>query len=164
MIFFYLSLSTYLIYTLFKYRESLFLLDKNKYVSKKYLKEIKNKKNFINKELIIVILIIIACNFNLKVIEISTIIVYMVLSLLKIKESIAFKKDKKMKPIIALELLLFIILNIWFIIDYRNCHNTKGLIFDNSPIYYIILYLFTYFSYFITLIINIFVRKFDILK
>ena len=164
MIYFYVSLSTYFVYTMLKYRESLFLLNKKKYNSKKYLSEIKKKKYFVNFELIIVLLIIIALNFNLKVIEIATIVSYTILSFMKIRNPVKFKKDKNAIVRIVIVLLLFILLNVWFVMDYRSYHNTNGLIFDNSSIYYIILYLFTYFSYFITLIINIFLRKFDILK
>lgn len=159
MIYFYTSLITYFIYTILKYKESLILLQKNNYDSKKYKKEIKNL--FINKELIIIALIVIALNLDLKSIEISTIIAYTVLAFLKLKEKNKIKLEKKTIARILALLIIFISLNIWFVLDYKSYHNPKGLIFDNSAIYYIILYLYTYISYLITLIINIIVKPID---
>lgn len=161
MIFFYVSLITYFIYTFKKYKNNLKMLQKNKYDNKKILKEIKNKKYFINKELIIILLIIIAVNLDLKTLEISTIVTYTFLSFFSVKENIRIKIEKKIITRIVAETLIFILLNIWFIIDYNNYHRPKGLIFDNSSLYYIILYLYTYLSCFITLIVNILSKPFD---
>ena len=160
MIYFYISLIPYLIYTVFKYKDTLILLQKEKYNTKKYIKKI-NKHQFINKELIIIILIIIATNLDLKTVEISTIITYTILSVIKLREINKLKLEKKLTPRIITLILLFISLNIWFILDYKSYHNPKYLIFDNAPVYYILLYIFTYISYFITLIINIIVKPID---
>lgn len=160
MIFFYVSLITYLIYTALKYIDALLLLQKTKYNTNKYKNSL-NKKLFINKELIIIPLIIIAINLDLKTIEISTIIAYMILSIFKIKETKKIKLEKKLITRIIPLLIIFILLNIWFIIDYKNYHNAKGLIFDNSVVYYIILYIFTYCSYIITLAVNAIVKPID---
>lgn len=160
MIFFYVSLITYIIYTALKYQDALILLQKTKYNTEKYKKSL-NKKLFINKELIIIPLIIIAINLDLKTIEISTIVAYMILSIIKLKEKNKLKIEKKLINRVIPILIIFILLNIWFILDYKSYHNVKGLIFDNSAMYYILLYLFTYSSYIITLIINIIVKPID---
>lgn len=160
MIFFYVSLITYIIYTALKYQDALILLQKTKYNTEKYKKSL-NKKLFINKELIIIPLIIIAINLDLKTIEISTIVAYMILSIIKLKEKNKLKIEKKLITRVIPILIIFILLNIWFILDYKSYHNVKGLIFDNSAMYYILLYLFTYISYIITLIINIIVKPID---
>ena len=160
MIYFYVSLLTYFVYTFLKYKDSFILLQKSNYNSKKYIK-ILNKNNFINKELIIIVLIIISLNLDLKSIEISTIIVYMILSLSKLKEKKKIKINKKIVLRTMSILIIFTLLNIWFIIDYKSYHNAKSLIFENSTLYYIILYIFTYTSYIITLITNILVKPID---
>lgn len=160
MIYFYVSLITYFVYTILKYKDSLVLLQKNKYNTKKYKNKL-NKKLFINRELIIIVLIIIALNLDLKTIEISTIIAYTILSFLKLKEKNNLKMDKKTIARLITLIIIFTIINIWFILDYKSYHNTKGLIFDNSALYYIILYILTYLSYIITLIINILLKPID---
>ena len=160
MIFFYISLITYYIYTILKYKKTLILLQKANYNSKKYKKSL-NKSLFINKELIIIILIIIALNFDIKTIEISTILVYTLLELTKTKDKTKLKKENKIIIRIIPLVIIYILLNVWFILDYKSFHETKGLIFDNSAIYYIILYIFTYISYLVTLIINNVVKPLD---
>ncbi|MBR2708191.1 MAG: hypothetical protein IKE90_02010 [Bacilli bacterium] len=160
MIFFYISLITYYIYTILKYKKTLILLQEANYNSKKYKKSL-NKSLFINKELIIIILIIIALNFDIKTIEISTILVYTLLELTKTKDKTKLKKENKIIIRIIPLVIIYILLNVWFILDYKSFHETKGLIFDNSAIYYIILYIFTYISYLVTLIINNVVKPLD---
>ena len=85
----------------------------------------------------------------------------MILSLIKLKEKNKIKINKKTIIRIIPILIIFTLLNIWFIIDYKSYHNAKSLIFENSTLYYIILYIFTYISYIITLIINILVKPID---
>lgn len=160
MIFFYISLITYYIYTILKYKKTLILLQEANYNSKKYKKSL-NKSLFINKELIIIILIIIALNFDIKTIEISTILVYTLLELTKEKDKTILKRENKIIIRIIPLVIIYILLNVWFILDYKSFHETKGLIFDNSAIYYIILYIFTYISYLVTLIINNVVKPLD---
>lgn len=160
MIYFYISLLTYYVYSFLKYKESFKLLQKSNYDSKKYLKKL-DKKIFLNIEIIIIILIVISINLDLKSIEISTIIVYMILSLIKLKEKNQLKIEKKAIIRSVALLIIYTLLNIWFILDYKSYHDTKGLILDNSAIYYIILYIFTYTSYIITLIINIIIKPID---
>ena len=153
MIYFYISLLTYIFYTGIKYKESLYLLSKKKYNNKEYFYEVKKTKYFFTEELLIIPLIIIALNLDLKTIEISTLTVYTFLSLKNIKK-IKTKIQKKTITRIIILIIIQILLNIWFIKDYNSYHNPKGLIFDNTSLYYIILYLFTYFSNYVTLIIN----------
>ncbi|MBR3198421.1 MAG: hypothetical protein IKG27_00215 [Bacilli bacterium] len=163
MIFFYISLLTYVCYCAIKYRESIHHLEKVKYDSKKYLKYIKenSKSIFINPELIITILIIIAFYFNIKVIGISTLIVYTLLFLYKLKtDNKKLKMTKQTKTRIISIIIIYLILNIWFCFDYNSYHSAS-IIFDNTPLYYIILYIITYLSYIVTYAINIIVKPID---
>ncbi len=163
MIFFYVSLLTYACYCIIKYRESLHSLEKAKYDNAKYKKSIsKDLKNiFINPELVIAVLIIIAVNFDVKVIGISTLIVYMFLFLYKLKtNNQELKITKQTKTRIIGIVLIYLILNVWFCLDYISYHKAS-IIFDNTPLYYIILYIITYLSYIVTYIINIIVKLFD---
>ena len=161
MIYFYLSLLTYFFYSIIKYKNALILLKEKKYNTKEYLKEIKKRKYYINKETIIILLIIIAVNLDLKTIEITTILIYMLLSLQSLNNQKKLLLDNKIKTRIIILLITFIVLNIWFILDYKSYHPKKGIIFDNSPLYYIVLYLYTYISHYITLIINIISKPID---
>ena len=87
MIFFYISLSTYLCFNIIKYKKIFSILQKNKYSLKSYSKWLGQnlKEIFANKELLSIILIIIACNFDLKVIGVSTVILYTIFFLVDYK-------------------------------------------------------------------------------
>ena len=164
MIFFYISLITYLSYTILKYRSLLILLEDENFNDLKYNKKIlKNKKRlFLGPELFIsLILIVISLTFNIMVIEICVILAYMILFLYALKS----KKDKlkiTKKHIIRIILLtlIYLLLNVWFCLDYASYHNPNGLIFENSPLYYIILIAISYLSPYILLIANIVTKAF----
>ena len=162
MIFFYISLSTYICFNIIKYKNNLYTLQKNKYDIKKYGQWIfKNyKQTFLNKELLSIVLIIIAFNFNLKIIGVSTVIFYTIMFLLDYKKKVKLKIDKPMINKIVLLILVFIGLNIWFILDYISYHYAD-IIFDNTAFYYIILVLFSYFSHFVVWLINLITKPFD---
>ena len=163
MIYFYISLLTYMCFCIIKYRDALHYLEKAKYDSSKYIKEIKKDFNkiFINPELVILILIIIALNCDIKVLGISTIIIYMFLFLYKLKTNNQdLKITKKTKTRIIGILLIYLALNIWFCIDYNDYHSAE-IIFDNTALYYIILNIITYMSHIVTYIVNIVVKPFD---
>ena len=93
MIFFYISLSTYLCFNIIKYKQILYHLKENKYNIKSYTKWLKKhiKEIFVNKEMLSIIAIIIALNFDLKVIGVTIVILYTVLFLLN------YKKTNKLK-------------------------------------------------------------------
>lgn len=162
MIFFYISLSTYICFNIIKYKNNLYTLQKNKYDIKKYGQWIfKNyKQTFLNKELLSIVLIIIAFNFNLKIIGVSTVIFYTIMFLLDYKKKVKLKIDKPMINKIVLSILVFIGLNIWFILDYISYHYAD-IIFDNTAFYYIILVLFSYFSHFVVWLINLITKPLD---
>ncbi len=162
MIFFYISLSTYICFNIIKYKNNLYTLQKNKYDIKKYGQWIfKNyKQTFLNKELLSIVLIIIAFNFNLKIIGVSTVIFYTIMFLLDYKKKVKLKIDKPMINKIVLLILVFIGLNIWFILDYISYHYAD-IIFDNTAFYYIILVLFSYFSHFVVWLINLITKPLD---
>ncbi len=163
MIYFYVSLSTYICFCIIKYRESLHYLQKDKYDTKKYGNRIsKDFKNiFITPELLSLVLIIVSLNFNIKVLGICTIIIYMLLFLYKLKnKNKDLKIDKKIKLRIVITLLIYVILNIWFCIDYKLRHGA-GIIFDNTALYYIILIIVTYLSYIVIYIVNLIGKPVD---
>lgn len=162
MIFFYISLSTYIFYSMIKYRKTLSSLQECKYNIKKYSKWIfKNYKQvFLNKELLSIILLIITLKFNLKVIGVSTVVFYTLMFLLEYKKKINLKVDKQMMIRIVITLLIFLGVNIWFIVDYLSYHYAD-IIFDNTAFYYIVLILMSYFSYFVVWISNIIATPFD---
>ena len=162
MIFFYISLSTYICFNIIKYKKILSILEKNKYNFKSYNKWISKhaKEIFVNKELLSIILIIIAFNFDLKIIGVSTVILYTILFLLNYKEKHKITVNKKLITRIIILLLMYIGLNIWFILDYMSYHYAD-IIFDNTPFYYIILILMSYFSYLVVWLANLIVRPFD---
>ena len=163
MIYFYVSLITYIFYSIIKYRSTFYNLKKAKYNSKKYMQMIlKNlKKEYLNIELIQLTLIIIALFANIKIIEIFTIIIYTLLFLYELKtNNKEIKKDKKLITRTVIIIIFYILLNIWFYIDYSSYH-TSGLIFDNTPLYYIILIIIANLTCFITYIVNIISKPFD---
>lgn len=163
MIYFYISLVTYLFYTVIKYRETLLCLKQSKYDTKKYREKVFQNfsKFFITPELLILVLIFICLNFDLKVIEISTVIIYMILFLYKLKKQDKnFKVENKLILRSIITIIIYIGLNIWFYIDYKAYHSAQ-IIFDNTPLYYIILYVTTYLSYFVIWIVNIISKPFD---
>ncbi len=163
MIYFYVSLMTYMCYCIIKYRESLYYLEKSKYDNKKYGQIISKNisKILINPELLFIILIIIAFNLDIKVLEISTIITYMILFIYKLKTNNKDLKITKQTTIRVIGILtIYLLLNIWFCIDYNHYHSAE-IIFDNTPLYYIILYIVTYLSYFIVYIINMLLKPID---
>lgn len=162
MIFFYISLSTYICFNIIKFKKSLFYLQKNKYSIKDYGKWIFNnyKETLLNKELLAIILIIICFKFNLKVIGVSTVVFYMIIFLLDFKKKNKLKINKQMISRIIILALIFIGLNIWFILDYISYHYAD-IIFDNTALYYIILIAVSYFSYFVVWIANLIAKPFD---
>lgn len=159
MIYFYISIITYLCYCIIKYRESLYYLAKDKYDNKKYIKRIiKDYKTiFVTPELLSLGLILLSLFNNIKVLEICMLITYTVLFLYKLKTN--NKKIKKEKRLIIrsiIILIIYLLLNSWFYID--NKFN-----YDNniSSLYYIILIIITYLSYFVVYIANIITKPLD---
>lgn len=162
MIFFYISLSTYICFSIIKYKQALNILQKNKYNIKNYGKWIfKNYKQvFLNKELLSILLIIVSLNFNIKIIGICTVIFYTLMFLLDFKKVNKLKIDNQIIYRIITIVLIYLALNIWFILDYISYHNAD-IIFDNTAFYYIILFVVSYFSYFILWIANVLAKPFD---
>ncbi len=162
MIFFYISLSTYICFNIIKYKKVFSVLQKNKYDLKSYSKWLSKhlKEVFLTKELSFIILIIIALNFNLKVIGVSTVILYTILFLLDYKKKNKVKIDKKLITRIVILALMYLGLNLWFILDYISYHYAD-IIFDNTAFYYIIVVILSYLSYFIIWLVNLIALPFD---
>ena len=68
--------------------------------------------------------------------------------------------NKQMISRIIVISLMFIGLNIWFIVDYLSYHYAD-IIFDNTALYYIILIFVSYFSYFAVWLANLIAKPFD---
>ncbi len=156
MIFFYISLSTYISFCILKYRKAFVILNKEKYSTKKYFKTIKENKTklFITPELLIIGLIILALNTDVKTIAISTIILYAGLFLYELKQKRPkLKTNKKINIRILIICIIYILINIYFCLDYKEYHSAE-IIFDNTPLYYIITVVISYLSYFIVGISN----------
>ncbi len=162
MIYFYISLSTYLCYNIVKYKNILNKLQENKYDIKKYTNYIfKNAKTlFLTPELLSIIVIILAFKTNLKVIGVANLILYTILFLLNYKKRNKVKIESKMIIRIILLILMNIGLNIYFILDYMSYHYAD-IIFDNTPMYYIILITVIYFLPLIVWIINVLAQPID---
>ena len=162
MIFFYISLSTYICFNIIKYKKVFATLQKNKYSLKSYSKWLsKNLKEvLINKELLSIILIIIIFNFDLKVIGVSTVILYTIFFLLDYKKKNKVKINKQLITRLVILALLLIGLNAWFILDYISYHYAD-IIFDNTAFYYIIIVIISYFAYFVIWLVNLIAIPFD---
>ncbi len=162
MIFFYISLSTYICFNIIKYKKIFSILQKNKYNLKSYGHWIASnaKDIFINKELLSIILIIITVNFDLKVIGVSTVIFYTIFFLLNYKKKNKIKVNSKFITRLIILIILYAILNLWFIIDYISYHYAD-IVFDNTAFYYIILVAISYFSYIIIWVVNAIAIPFD---
>lgn len=159
MIYFYISLTTYICFCLIKYRETLYYLVKDNYDSKKYGKRIRKDfyKIFINPELIALFLIIISSFFNIKTLEICMVIIYTILFLYKLKtNNKEIKSDKKLTLRNIIIILVYLVLNVCLYINYKG--NNIGSI---SQIYYIILIIITYLSYIVVYIVNKLIKPFD---
>ncbi|MBQ9011444.1 MAG: hypothetical protein IJ093_02225 [Bacilli bacterium] len=164
MIFFYISLSTYLCFLVIKLHKGLITLDKSKFDLKKYHKNVFNKDNFLTPELLGIIIIIIAFNSNAKVTGVCMVILYTLLFLYFLREKQdKLSKNKKVVSTAVITGLIYISIFSLFLIDYLDLQN-DFLIFDNSKLYYTITIIIGYLAYYIIflsgLITNIFSKLF----
>ena len=151
MIFFFISLSTYLCYLVLKYQKGLALFKKENYAVKSYGKYLVKhpKEIFLTPEILNIIIIVVAINTDVKIAGICMVIFYMIMFLYELR-----KFDKKIKMdinivrILIVTLIIYIALSIWFVLDYNALQNDL-LIFDHRWIYYVIVILLGYFSYFV---------------
>lgn len=164
MIFFYISLSTYLCFLFLKLHKSLLVLNKEKFNLKKYHKWIINKENFINLELLGLIIIIIAFNADAKITGICMVILYTILYLYLFKDK--QKKltiNKKIVSTIIICSLIYLGIFTIFLVDYLSLQK-EFFLFDNSKYYYTVTILIGYFANYIVLlsafITNIFTKIF----
>ncbi len=156
MIFFYISLSTFICYQVLKYRQGISILNETKTLKQYSKKIIKNKKElFLTPELLAIILIIIAVNANAKITGICFVIFYTLMFIYmfrKIKTKVTLKKENI--SLIIILCILFILLGILFYFN-NQMLNSGFLIFDPTWIYYILLIILSYFSYVILIIAEI---------
>ncbi len=151
MIFFYISLVTYICFLILKGRKGIILLNNSKGDLKKYSQTIfKNGKQlFLTPEILAIILIIVAINANEKITGICFVIFYMLLFLYFLRKSKdKFKLNKGNIRLIVILAILFILINSLFCIHYMS-FQSDFLLFDTKWIYYIISVIFGYLLYFI---------------
>ena len=162
MILFYISLSTYLCFTILKYKKTLSILSKNKYNTPKYRKWMfeNYKETFINKEMLAVILIIILLLASTLVNEISMIVFYTLMFLLEYKNKVKLKISRQSIPRLVIIIIFFLGINVWFILD-NFTYQSDAYIYNNFSLYYIILIMMSYLSYIIVWITNILSIPFD---
>lgn len=158
MIFFCISLSTYLCYWVLKTGKNLEVLEHEKFnISKGFRWVVKNpKKVFLTPELLALILIVISLNSDAKVMGICMVIFYMFMFLWMFK---GYKKMPKLNGNMirtgVITLILYILVVVWCILNY-NFLQQGVLIYDDRWLYYIVMILAMYFNYFIVLIAGLF--------
>lgn len=164
MIYFYISLSTYLCFLILKLKKGISLLNTSNNRLKEYFINIKDnfRELFLTPELLSIIVIVIALQTNEKITAISFIVLYMFLFLY-------FFKRKKEKILIKENILLivtlgifFVILNIIFYLNY-SMFSDNFLIFYTQWIYYIVLIIYSYLSYFVIFIAKLINKPFELI-
>ena len=149
MIFFYVSLTTFICFLVLKYRKGIMLLNSvNNNLGKYTKKLLKEKKNlFLTPELLSIILIIVAVNTDAKITGICFVVFYtfMFLYFLKNYEG-KFKFTKRNISLITILIILFLFINFLFYMNYLSFKD-GFLVFDTFWMYYITLVFISYFSY-----------------
>ena len=120
MIFFFISLSTYLCYLVLKYQKGLALFKKENYAVKSYGKYLVKhpKEIFLTPEILSIIIIVVAINTDAKIAGICMVIFYMIMFLYELR-----KFDKKIKMDINIVRILIVTL-----IIYKNRINSTYFI------------------------------------
>ena len=151
MIFFFISLVTYFCFIILKSRKALLILEKDKYDLKKFKKWIFTKENFVTLELLSIFLIVISIYHDDNVTGICTLILYMFLSLLFIKNiKEKFKLSKKSIKIIVPAAAIYLITFGLIITDYLLTQ-TGYIMHSHITIYYLIVIIIGYINYIIIL-------------
>ena len=134
MILFYISLSTYICFCILKFRRSIMALEDSNYNLKKYL----SSNSLVNLELCLIILIIIVTNAGVLVSGICTVIFYCALFLFELRRKKGkFNFNLKNNLIICFTLVFYVLMFILF------------NFFGDIPLYYLIIILMGYLSYFV---------------
>lgn len=156
MIFFYISLATYFCFLILKFRDGLIVLEDSNYNLKDYIKNImKNfKKLFFTPEILSIILIVIAIQTNAKVTGICFVIFYTLMFLYFLKHKKGTFKFKQNMSLICILVLIMIFCNVLFYLNYMTFED-DFLLFYTTWMYYIVLILVSYLSYFVLAIAQI---------
>lgn len=153
--FFIITLFTYYFYNILKYRKGLYMLQQNIYnEGNRYLKwTLKNKEEvFFNYDLLSFLLILLTFFVSQTFYMIAIIIFFLVLSykelnkISKEQKKIKFKVTSRIKRIIMTISLIFILINLPIVINYN---------IEYEWIYFLIMFTFTYLSYYIVYLANI---------
>jgi hypothetical protein len=149
-----ISLTTFYIYGLLKLIRNIDILEKNKFKTKDYIKSIFKCKKFLLFELLFVFLILIAIFTNEKVTGICTIIFYMILALISLKNKPKFKFKANHVRILIMTIILFLVANIPVFMD---SYHSESMVLTYNPsfIYYGILYVQMYLLFFFVIISNL---------
>lgn len=120
------------------------------YKIKNYIKKI--NKNFLTPEVLAIILIIVALNADVKIMGICMAVFYTLVFLyeLKIKKD-KLEIDKNIIILISTTVFVYVLASAGICLDYANVQN-YFLVYDHSWIYYIIVILMGYFSYYVIII------------
>ncbi len=130
------------------------LLEDAKYSLKKYFNLIvkDGKKHFITLELLSIILIIIAFNFDAKVMGVAMVIFYTFMYLFTLrKQTGKFKFNARNVRVSIVSLIIYALILWAFCLDYQYLQNGY-LLFDHSKFYYIVVILLGYLAYFMILL------------
>lgn len=157
MVYFYVSLVSYFCNLILKYNFALGKLIESKFNLKKYNKWVSSNKLF-NLELISLIVIVCAFNFNNKCAEITMLAIYMILFLFNLrKNTTKIKCDKKVILFIVLNIIFWLFVLLGFYFDW---HRLDKLIYsyDNTRFYYLILIILSFFVNYIVMIMGFIVN------
>lgn len=152
MIYFFVSLVTYFCYQILKERKILISLNELDYDLKKFKGLVFSKKSFLTFELLGLIIVLMAFFFNSKVVGISMIVLYMLLSLLEIKNmSGKYKHDSKINRTILFVVLIYFVLFGLIVLNFCGYKNGY-MVNDYTNFYYLIVIVFGYLLYVFTYI------------
>ena len=165
MIFFFISLSTYICFLVLKYQKGLKALDDQKFKLKDYGKWIKNnfKKLFLTPELLAIIVIAMAINTNAKVTGICMVIFYLLMFLYELyHKTDKMKLNKRLIMVIVTVCLIYALTFTAYYLDYLSLQD-DFLIFDDTWLYYIVVIIMGYIAYYLIFFGALINRPFEIL-
>ncbi len=153
--FFIITLFTYYFYNILKYRRGLYMLQQNIYnEGNRYLKWVfrNYKETMINFDLFAFILIVATLVLNQTFYMILIILTYLLLSYIELnnlkneQKKIKFKITSRIKRLIITILLIFLLINVYVFYGYKV---------EDEWFYFLLMFIFSYLSYFIVYISNI---------
>lgn len=147
MIFFFISLSTYLCYLILKYQRQLKVVQDFKMDMKKYGNYvIKNpKETFLTPEILGIFIIVMALYSDAKIAGICMVVFYTLLFLAELRSFQKVKFNSDIIRIIMFIVILYVLLFLGFIFNLFGLNNSD-LVYDNRWIYYASVIILSYLS------------------